>query len=120
MVSVGGTCVGSLMLLGGSTSVGWIVAGTLLVGVSFGPIFPTVVVIGTEVFRSATSRAVSVIISLSSFGGMVLPALQGVLLERVSPLASVAQIVIACFGMLLLLLVVERAGTPKAGTATAS
>lgn len=113
MVSVVGTCVGSLMLFAGSGSVGFTVAGILLVGLSFGPIFPTVVVIGTEVFRSAPSRAVSVIISMSSLGGMVLPVFQGVLLERVSPVASVAQVMVASFGMLALLLVIERADPPQ-------
>jgi fucose permease len=119
MVSIAGTCAGALVLVGTGGSVGGTIAGTLLLGVSFGPIFPTAVVIGTEVFRSAPSRAVSVIISLSSLGGMVLPALQGVLLERVSPLASVWQIVVACFGMLLLLLVVERAGSAGKGAPAA-
>jgi fucose permease len=98
------------MLLLGAGSVGWTVAGTVVTGVSFGPIFPTTVVIATETFRAAPSRAVSVIISLSSLGGMVLPPLQGLLLERVSPRASVAEVAAACVGMLLLLLVVERSG----------
>ena len=115
MVSIAGTCIGSLILVGTGGSVGGTIAGTLLLGVSFGPIFPTAVVIGTEIFRSAPSRAVSVIISMSSLGGMVLPALQGVLLERVNPLASIGQIAVACVGMLLLLLVVERADSAVPG-----
>jgi fucose permease len=108
MASIVGTCLGSAMLVLGSGNVVWTVAGTVVAGVSFGPIFPTIVVMGTEVFRGAPSRAVSVIISLGSLGGMVLPPLQGLLLERVNPLASVTEVFAACVGMLLLFLAVER------------
>lgn len=107
-ISVVGTCLGSAMLVLGSGSVAWTTAGTVVAGASFGPVFPTVVVMGTELFRTAPSRAVSVIIALSSLGGMVLPPLQGLLLERVSPRASVAMVAAACLAMLLLLLAVER------------
>ncbi len=107
-ISIAGMCLGSGMLVLGSGTVGWTVAGTLVTGASIGPIFPTTVVMGTEIFRAAPSRAVSVIISLSSLGGMVLPPLQGVLLERVTPVASVTLVAAACLGMLLLLLAVKR------------
>ena len=119
-LAVGALCLGSATLVLGSGSVGWTVAGTLVVGVGMGPIFPTTVVLGTELFRAAPSRAVSVIIAVSSLGGMLLPPLQGLLLERVSPLASVAQVAVACAGMLVLLLLVRRGSAREAGTLQAS
>jgi fucose permease len=113
MSSIVGTCLGSAMLVLGSGNEAWTIAGTALAGLSIGPIFPTTVVMGTEMFRAAPSRAVSVIISVSSLGGMVLPPLQGLLLERVSPLASVAQVAAACAAMLLLGLALKRDARPE-------
>jgi MFS transporter, FHS family, glucose/mannose:H+ symporter len=107
-LSLIGCCLGALVLLVSGGNVALTVAGTLLCGVSFGPVFPTVVVIATEIFRASPSRAVSVVISVSSLGGMLLPPLQGVLLARVSPLASIAQLTLSAFAMLGLLLVVQR------------
>jgi len=104
MLAIGGTCLGSVMLILGSGTVGWTVAGTLVVGLGVGPIFPTVVVLGTEAFPAAPSRAVSVIIAASSVGGMLLPTLQGFLLQRVDPLASVGMVAAACCLMALLIL----------------
>jgi MFS transporter, FHS family, L-fucose permease len=110
-VAVLGACLGSSLVVLGSGSAGWTAAGTAILGLSFGPIFPTVVVMATELFRAAPSRAVSVIIAVSSLGGMALPPLQGLLLTRVTPLSSVALVAAACFGMLVLLLAArERRG----------
>ena len=119
-ISVVALCLGAATLVLGSGSVGWTIAGTLVVGVGIGPIFPTTVVLGTEIFRAAPSRAVSVIIAVSSLGGMLLPPLQGLLLERVSPLASVAQVAVACVGMLVLLLAVRRGSARQAGAVRTS
>jgi fucose permease len=115
LLSVLGTCLAALLLLLGGGTVPSTVAGTLLIGFSYGPVFPTAVVMTTERFRFAPSRAVSVVISLSSLGGMVIPPLQGVLLERVSPLASVALVAAGAAGMLIILLVVRRGAAPSAG-----
>jgi len=106
--SVAGCCLGALLLVVGGGSVSLAVAGTLLLGVSYGPIFPTALVVATEHFPLAPSRAVSVVVSMSSLGGMLLPPLQGVLLERVSPLASTGLVAAGAAGMLAALLFVRR------------
>ena len=106
--SVVGSCVGSALLLLGGVHPAWAVAGTVLLGLSFGPIFPTLVVIVTEIFPAAPSRAVSLVIASSSLGGMLLPPTQGLLLERVGPLASAAQIAVCCAAILVLLLLQRR------------
>jgi len=112
-----GSCLGAMLLLAGGGGVALTVIGTLLIGVSYGPIFPTSVVMATELFPYAPSRAVSVVVSLSSLGGMVLPPLQGVLLARVSPLASAGLVAAGAAGMLALLLVVRRGAMLPAGAA---
>jgi fucose permease len=107
-VSLGGSWIGGLVLLAGGGNAALTIAGTLLMGVSFGPIFPTLVVFTTELFRSSPSRAVSVVVSMSSIGGMLLPPLQGILLERVSPLASVVHVAACALLMLALLATAQR------------
>lgn len=67
-----------------------------------------------QIFRAAPSHAVSVIVSVSSLGGVVLPPIPGLLLERVSPVAGVALVAAACVGMLLLLLAVKRGARGEA------
>ncbi|HET6439238.1 MAG TPA: MFS transporter [Anaeromyxobacter sp.] len=109
-IAILGACAGSTTLLLGAGSVPLTILGTVVMGTSIGPIFPTVVVLGTEAFPSAPSRAVSVIIATSSLGGMLLPPLQGLLLQRVAPAASVAEVAAACLGSLALLVAIERAG----------
>ncbi len=110
VLAIGATCLGSAVLVLGSGSVGWTVAGTLVVGLGVGPIFPTVVVLGTETFPTSPSRAVSAIIAVSSMGGMLLPPLQGLLLQRVDPRASVGMVAAAsCLMLLLVVAVVRRA-----------
>jgi MFS transporter, FHS family, L-fucose permease len=108
LLGVVGSCLGALLLFLGWGGVASTVAGTLVLGFCYGPIFPTAVVMTTERFAFAPSRAVSVIVSASSIGGMALPLLQGVLLERVSPFASVGLVAAGAVGMLVALLVVRR------------
>jgi len=116
-LSVAGSCLGALLLLLGGGNVVCTVVGTLLLGVSYGPIFPTAVVMATEHFPLAPSRAVSVVVSLSSLGGMVLPPLQGILLERVSPRASTGLVAAGAASMLAVLLIVRRSAALLAGSA---
>jgi fucose permease len=117
-VSLCGSSAGGLVLLAGGGSAALTIVGTLLLGLSFGPIFPTVVVFATELFRSSPSRAVSVVVSMSSIGGTLLPPLQGVLLERVSPLASVVQVA-ACALLMLALLAMAQRGNERSRRAPA-
>jgi fucose permease len=111
--SVSGSLLGAAMVLLGGGGVAATVAGTLVLGVAYGPIFPTAVVLATERFPAAAGRAVSVLVSVSSVGGMALPPLQGVLLERVSPLASVALVAAGAAGMLGARLLVQAGGPTR-------
>jgi fucose permease len=97
-LSLAGGVAGALLVLAGGAGAGTglTVTGTLLCGLSFGPVFPTVLVIASDLFKEAPNRAITVVIAVSSLGGMALPPLQGVLLNRVSPLASIAFVAAAC------------------------
>jgi MFS transporter, FHS family, L-fucose permease len=74
----------------------------LMLGLCFGPIFPTALAITAANFRQATGTAASIVVALGSLGGMSLPWLQGVLLERGGPSASVLLVAAGTLVMLAL------------------
>lgn len=92
--------LGSLVLLMGSGRATLSLAGTLLLGVGFGPIFPTTLAIATEIYHTASGRVGSILAALGSLGGTLLPWLQGVLLEKFGPISA---ILLTVTGSLLLL-----------------
>lgn len=56
-------------------------AGILVLGLGFGPVYPTAMAITTAIFTSASGTAASFIAAFGSVGGMLIPWLQGVVLE---------------------------------------
>ncbi len=77
-------------------------AAMLLLGVCFGPIYPTAIAVTTTGFRHATGAATSIVMAIGSVGGMLLPWLQGVLMERSGLQSSVLLVVAAAVAMLVL------------------
>jgi MFS transporter, FHS family, L-fucose permease len=106
-IALVGSTLGGILLLFSAGNVTLSIAAIVVLGVSYGPVFPTTVVIATELFRGSSSRAVSTVVSLSSLGGMLLPPLQGLLLARVSPWASMALVAVEGFLMLALLVFIQ-------------
>jgi fucose permease len=64
------------------------IAAVLLIGFSFGSVYPTVMAIIASAFVQGPGKAASVVAAMGSVGGMVLPWLQGIVLTQVSPRAS--------------------------------
>jgi MFS transporter, FHS family, glucose/mannose:H+ symporter len=87
-ISLTGAVLGGGVLAAGRGSTVLSIAAVVIIGLSFGAVFPTVVAMLTAVFRRAPGRATSIATSAGSIGGMLLPALQGVVLERIHPYAS--------------------------------
>lgn len=85
------------------------IAAMLLAGFGFGPVYPTIIVIVTAIFRNAPGKAASVCTILGGIGGGVIPWVQGILLDRVSPEASVLLIGAGAVSMLGLWMVARRA-----------
>ncbi len=100
LLSLVGTAVGGMLLVLGVGNTTLSVAAVLMLGLCFGPIYPTTFAIVTITFRQARATAASVVMVLASSGGALLPWLQGQLLERVSPLASVLLVAGAAVVML--------------------
>ncbi|MBK9122969.1 MAG: MFS transporter [Chloroflexi bacterium] len=78
------TIASALYVFSGS-SAPLIVISTLLLGFAFGPIYPAGFALLARRFTSAAGSAASVIGAAGSFGGMVIPPLMGVFLERLGP-----------------------------------
>jgi fucose permease len=66
--------------------------------------------ITTEVFHRGPGKAASVVAAMGSVGGMILPWLQGMLLENHGPSASVVFVAIGGGAMLTLYIGVSRLG----------
>ncbi|MEW6180345.1 MAG: MFS transporter [Chloroflexota bacterium] len=87
-LSLGGALAGSLLLVLGRGSLPLSAAGILLTGFSFAAIFPSTVSLSSASFPEQAGRAMSIINGTASIGAMLLPWLQGVLLNTISPTAS--------------------------------
>jgi fucose permease len=79
----------------------------VVLGMSFGPIYPTVMAILTSLFPHAPGTAVSISSATGSLGGTFFPWMQGTLIEGISPTAGMMQ-VLAITWMLLLLEMARR------------
>lgn len=64
------------------------VAGFLLTGFGFGPIYPTLMAMTGRSFPEAAGRAIGAAGALASVGGMLLPFLDGTLIIRRGPIAG--------------------------------
>jgi fucose permease len=78
------------------------IAAVLLLGLSFGPIYPTALALTADGFPDRPGTAVSLVSALGSLGGMLLPWLQGNLLVRGGPLAGALLVAAATLAMLAL------------------
>jgi|HigsolmetaAR201D_1030396.scaffolds.fasta_scaffold02321_11 fucose permease len=76
------------------------VIGILLFGFFLGPIYPTTLALTTASFPNTPGTATSLVTALGSLGGSLLPWVQGILLEQVSPNASMLMILFGALTML--------------------
>lgn len=91
---------GAVMAVGTGNALLTIVS-VLMLGASFGPIYPTALAIVLAIFQSHAGRASSIAVTLGSVGGIVLPWLQGGLLESVGVGSLSLTVITAASGMLL-------------------
>lgn len=115
-LSLGGALAGSLLMVLGRGNLPLSTAGILLTGFSFASIFPSTVSLSSASFPEQAGRAMSIINGMASIGAMVLPWLQGVLLNTVSPTASTLLTLGGVAGMAVLLAAVRpltRTTTPS-------
>jgi fucose permease len=100
LIALAGGLAGGALLATSTGSAPLTIVAVLLIGFCFGPIFPTALAVTTATFRRAPGTAASVVVAMGSAGGTLLPWLQGVLLERASPSASVLLVAAGTLAML--------------------
>jgi fucose permease len=106
-LSLGGSLIGGIVLMLSTGNAPLSIAAVLILGFFFGPVFPTVLAITTASFPGGPGQAASVVVVLGSIGGMLLPWVQGVLLEGSGPFASALFVAAGTASMLALFGVVR-------------
>ncbi len=107
-ISLLAALAGALTLVLGSGSGVVSIIGILLLGLGFGPVFPTVIAKATAVFTTASGAAASLIVGSGSLGGMLIPWLQGVVLEKSGPSSAILLTLSGCLGMLVCYLLLDQ------------
>lgn len=100
--------VGVLLILGGR---GWpflFWVGVGLVGLGFGPIFPTSLALASELAPERSGAAGSVVVASGSIGAMTLPLAAGSLIPSLGIAGSIALALVPIALMLLLALALSR------------
>ncbi len=107
-ISLAGSLGGGLLLPLATGSVAVTIGAVMVIGFFFGPIFPTIVALITDIFRRSPGKAVSTAMAMGSVGGAVLPWVQGALLDRISPSASVILVAAITLAMLATWATIQR------------
>lgn len=102
------SAAGTLALTLGGAHAPVLIAGVLVTGLGFGPVWPVTFALATRAFPSASGSASGVLGMVSSLGGLVLPWLQGRVLESVGPTAGISVTLAGCVVVALLAGVVRR------------
>lgn len=110
LVSLCGALAGGIGLVLGIGSAPLTVAAAILLGLSFGPIYPTTIALVTVRFPAGTGTVTGIVMTLGSLGGAVLPWLYGILILQVSPLAGIVLVPISLAAMLGLWLLARHLG----------
>ncbi len=104
LIAIIGSLVGAVLLTLGRGTVGLSTSAFILMGFSYGTIYPTSVGVMVAAFPRDQGKAVGMLTALGSIGGLSLPWLAGVLLENGSPLAFTLFMVAGAVIMLVILL----------------
>ena len=102
-----------LVLSGGHLALS--ISAIVLLGLSFGPLFPTALALTTAHFTTAPARAAGVVTALGSVGGMVIPWAQGILLTHQGPLSSAHFVAVLVIAMLALILGIQWGARRRSG-----
>lgn len=93
--------VGAALLLAGHGTVAITVFALCVLGLAFGPLYPTVMAVVTAAYPQKAGAAASLLGAGASIGGMILPAAHGVLLTHVGAWTSPAMTLVTAAVMLL-------------------
>jgi MFS transporter, FHS family, L-fucose permease len=100
-ISLLGMLLGAILLLLGVGDRAISIAGVLCLGLSCGPVFPTVLAIVATTARNSAATT-SLVLAIGNTGGLIVPVLLGVLLARYGPSAAAGLVLVATLTMLAL------------------
>ena len=89
-LSLAAALVGVLLILGGRAWMPLFWAGVGLVGLGFGPIFPTSLALASELAPERSGAAGSIVVASGSIGAMTLPLVAGALIPSLGIAGSIA------------------------------
>ena len=96
-----GLLIGAILLVLGVGDRATSIAGVLCLGLSCGPVFPTVLAIVATTARNSAATT-SLVLAIGNSGGLIIPVLLGVLLARYGPSAAAGLVLVAALTMLVL------------------
>jgi fucose permease len=105
--SLGGLLLGATMLLTGVGNPALSIAAVLVLGLACGPVFPTALALATQ-GRTGTG----IVLGVGNGGGLILPALLGVILTGYGPGAMAATVVGTALLMIALWSLIARSSAP--------
>jgi FHS family glucose/mannose:H+ symporter-like MFS transporter len=94
LTAIIGSVLSAGLLLVGLGSYPLTIAATLLLGLCFGPVFPTMFALATTTFRASPGKAGSLVGAMGSLGGSILMPLQGMVLNRFGAQATTIYLMI--------------------------
>jgi FHS family Na+ dependent glucose MFS transporter 1 len=118
--SLAGSVAGGVLLVAGHGSVAASLLALFVLGVGFGPIYPTGVALVTARFPRAAGAATSRIGLVVSIGGMLLPWLQGIALTQWGTFAAAVVALAVLAAMFAMWAVVRRVDRAASWTAIRS
>ncbi|MEO7912823.1 MAG: MFS transporter [Roseiflexaceae bacterium] len=101
IISLLGILIGALILVLGVSDRATSIAGVLLLGLSCGPVFPTALAIVATTARNSAATT-SFVLAIGNCGGLIVPALLGVLLATYGSSAAAGLVLVAALTMLAL------------------
>jgi fucose permease len=96
-----GMLIGAMLLVLGVGDRVTSIAGVLALGLSCGPVFPTVLAIVATTARNSAATT-SLVLAVGNGGGLIIPVLMGVLLSRYGSGAAAGLVLVATLSMLAL------------------
>jgi fucose permease len=100
-ISLLGMLIGALLLVLGVGDRATSIAGVLCLGLSCGPVFPTALAIVATTARNSAATT-SFVLAIGNCGGLIVPALLGILLASYGPSAAAGLVLVAVLTMLVL------------------
>jgi fucose permease len=113
---IGGVLLGAAgvtVLLLGSLASPLLWLGTIIVGLGFGPLFPTILALGAQLAPMRAGAVASLVVASGSIGVMVLPYASGALMAQAGAIGSMAGLIVPLAAMLFCLWPLGSRGEPQ-------